>query len=151
MPAGQATGTFVFRAPDDPSASLTFALLRPGDVPVGTGDADVTFESGAGLGGLDETHYVIANPVAGTWTMRVTGTTVPLTGWPYDVQALVPGGISVTASTGAGHYDVGQSIALSADMAVNGAPYAGATVYVTITKPDNTTANVALADARGRA
>ncbi|MDP9237921.1 MAG: hypothetical protein M3P30_11100 [Chloroflexota bacterium] len=147
MPPSQPTGTFIFRAPDDPSATLTFALLRPGGTPVATTDSDVAYETGAGFGSLAETRYTVANPAAGTWTMRVTGTTVPLTGWPYDLQALVPAGISVTASTGAGHYDVGQSIALSADVAVNATPYAGASVNATITKPDNTTASVSLTDA----
>lgn len=65
------------------------------------------------------------------------------------MQVLVPGGISVTASTGAGHYGVGQAIALSADVAVNATPFAGGTVNATITKPDNTTAIVALADDGG--
>jgi pimeloyl-ACP methyl ester carboxylesterase len=151
LPASQATGTFVFRAPADPSASLALALLRPGGTPVATTDGDVTYETGAGFGGLTETRYTVANPATGTWTMRVTGTTVPLTGWPYDLQVLVPDGISVAASTGAGHYDVGQSVALSAEVAVNAAPYAGATVNATITKPDNTTASVALTDAGGGA
>jgi hypothetical protein len=151
VPASQTAGTFVFRAPDDPSAALTFALLRIEGTPVATNDGDVTYERGIGFGGLAQTQYTIMNPAAGTWTMRVTGTTVPLTGWPYDLQALVPGGISVTASTGAGHYDVGQSIALSADVAANATPFAGATVNATITKPDNTTAALALADAGGGA
>jgi len=151
MPASQTNGAFVFRAPGDPSASLTFALLRPGGSLVATNDAGVTYESGAGFGRTVETQYVIANPAAGIWTMRVTGTTVPLTGWPYDMQALVQGGITVAAKAGAGHYDVGQPFALSADVAVNATPYAGATVSAMITKPDNTTATVALTDIGGGA
>jgi hypothetical protein len=65
------------------------------------------------------------------------------------MDAAVPGDISVTAEAGEGHYDVGQPIALSADVAVNATPYAGATVNATITKPDNTTATVALTDVGG--
>jgi len=149
MPALQATGTFIFRAPDDPSAALTFELMRPGGTPVASTDGDVTYESGAGFGGLVETHYTIANPAEGTWTMRVTGTTVPAGGWPYDMQALVPGGISVTAGAGAGHYDTGTAIDLSADVAVNATPYAGASVNAAITKPDSSIAVVALTDAGG--
>jgi hypothetical protein len=151
VPTAQPSATFVFSAPHDPGVALTFGLLRPGGTPVATTDSDVSYDGGVGVGGLDETHYVITNPAPGTWTMRVTGTTVPLTGWSYDLQALVPGGSSVTASTGAGHYDVGQAVAFSADVAVNATPYAGATVNATITKPDNTTATVALTDAGGGA
>ncbi len=74
---------------------------------------------------------------------------MPLTGWPYDLQALVPGGISVTASTGAGHYDVGQTIALSAHVAVRGTPVAGGTVSAAVTKPGGASSSVALTDAGG--
>jgi hypothetical protein len=151
IPAGEPSGGFFFKAPADPSAILTFALLRPGGAPVATNDAGVTYDSGSGFGGLTETHYVVANPAAGTWIMRVSGTTLPQSGWPYDLQALVLGGISVTAKAGAGHYDVGQPFALSADVAVNATPYAGATVGATITKPDGTTATVALTDIGGGA
>ncbi len=151
MPASQTTGSFVFSHPTDPSVVLTFSLMRPGTVVVGPGDADVAYESGAGFGGLVEARYTITNPAAGTWAMRVTGATVPVTGWPYSVQALVSGVISVTAGAGAGHYDVGQAFDLSADVAISDVPFAGATVHATITKPDQSTTDVAMTDAGGGA
>ncbi|MGH7484336.1 MAG: hypothetical protein ACREMY_01875, partial [bacterium] len=146
IPASTTNAGFFFQAPD--GAAVTFALLRPDGSPVAPTDADVTYNSGPGFGGL-ETDYIIANPAAGAWAMRVMGTTVPPSGWPYDMQALVPSGMSVTAKTGAGHYDVGQAIALSADVSINDVAYAGATVNATITKPDDTTADVLLTGTGG--
>ena len=146
MPEGQATGTFVFRSPPSPDATLVYSLLRPGGTPVAESDADASVIAGPGFGGFDETHYVITDPEPGpgTWTMRVFGATVPEGGWPYDMQALVPGGISVVASAGAGHYTTGEPIALSTDVAIGGIPLSSATVNAMVTKPDGTTADVEL-------
>jgi hypothetical protein len=144
MPGGQASGMFLFRAPSSAQVALAYSLVRPDGTPVGQSDPDVAFVAGPAFGGFDETQYVMSNPTAGVWIMRVVGTTVPVGGWPFDLQALVPGRISVVASAGAGHYDTGEPIALEGDVAIAGTPVADATVDATVTKPDGTGATVAL-------
>ncbi|HEY7878784.1 MAG TPA: dockerin type I domain-containing protein, partial [Gemmatimonadaceae bacterium] len=147
VPAGQPTATFVFQAPSDPNASLTYTLLRPGGTPVADGDADAAISSGTGFGGTQETDITMTNPAAGTWTMRVTGTLAPSTGWPYDLQAVVPNGPSVTAQAGEGHYDTGEVVPLSATIAgADASPLTGASVSATLTKPDLSTESAALSD-----
>jgi len=69
---------------------------------------------------------------------------VPAGGWPYELQATVPGRISVVASAEPGHYDTGDPIDIKADVAIAGTPVADATVDATVTKPDGTGATVAL-------
>jgi len=144
MPDGQASGTFVFQAPPSTEVSLAYSLLRPDGTLVGQSDPDVSFVAGPALDGSDETWYTIANPTPGLWIMRVVGTSVPVDGWPFELQALVPGRISVLASAGAGHYDTDEPIALQADVAIVGTPVADATVNATVTKPDGTAAAVPL-------
>jgi pimeloyl-ACP methyl ester carboxylesterase len=144
VPGGQPSAMFVFRTPSSAEVALTYSLLRPDGTPAGQSDPDVAFAAGPAFGGFDETHYVITNPTAGVWIIRVVGTTVPVGGWPFDLQALVPGRISVVASAGAGHYDTGEPIALEGDVAIAGTPVADATVDAAVTKPDGTAATVAL-------
>ena len=144
MPAAQASATFVFSAPSSAGVTLTFSLIRPDGTAVLQSDGDTTVTTGSGFGPTDEMRYAIASPASGDWTMRVSGISVPQDGWPYDLQSLVPGAITVTASADAGHYDTGESIILSAEVLINDLPLLSATVAATVIKPDNTTSEVPL-------
>ena len=84
--------------------------------------------------------------------MRVEGATVPDGGWPYDFQAVVPAGPTIGAQSGAGHYDTGQAVDVSATViAGDGSPLAGARVTATLTKPDGSTEDTPLTDNGGGA
>jgi pimeloyl-ACP methyl ester carboxylesterase/photosystem II stability/assembly factor-like uncharacterized protein len=144
MPAGETSGTFVFRAPSSQDVNLEYMLIRPDGTPVNATDPDASVASAASFESIDESHYAMTSPPTGNWTMRIYGALVP-GGWPYEAEALVPGGISVDVSAGAGHYDVGQSVPLSAQVKINGSPVA-ATTNATITKPDGSTEQVTLTD-----
>ncbi len=145
MPDGESTATFPFHVPASMDTTLTYILFRPDGTPVNASDADTTVQSGTTFGNINETQYVITTPVAGNWTMRIYGASVPAGGWPYELQALVPGGIDVAASTSAGHYDVGQSVPLSAQVTIDGTPVAGS-VNAAIRKPNGSTVQVTLTD-----
>jgi len=145
LPDGQTSATFRFQMPSSADVTLTYSLLRPGGTPVNQSDPDVAFVAGPALWDFDETRYAITSPTPGTWVMRVVGANVPAGGWPFELQALVPGRISVAASVGSDHFIVGEPIAISADVAIAGTPVADATVDATVTKPDGTSAAVPLA------
>jgi hypothetical protein len=143
MPSAQTSATFIVLA--SPQGGPTVQLYRPDSSQAFSNSPDVTYDEGLGFGGLHVVRYTIVDPDDGTWLVRLAGAE----GQPYDVEALVPGGITVTAGAGAGHYDVGQAFDLSATVAINDVPYAGATVHAHVTKPDQTTADVAFIDAGG--
>jgi hypothetical protein len=149
MPAGQATGSFMLRSPLAASASLTFGLLRPDGTPVSITDPQVVQESGMNYAGMFETRYTLVDPMQGEWTMSVTAPAAPPGGWRFDVEAVVQGQIEVSARTSAGHYDVGATFEIEAQVVVGGLPYTGATVQATITKPDATTTTITLLDSGG--
>ncbi len=145
VPGGQTEGLFTFSAPSSPDANLEFTLLRPDGTPVSSTDPDVTFAAGAPSESISETQYDVTSPAEGSWIMRIYGASVPAGGWPYHMQADVPGGISIDIYLDDGHYDLNQAVSISASVSVDGVP-AQATVNASITRPDGTTDQMPLGD-----
>ena len=124
-----------------------FILETPSGTPVTASGGNVTYN--APLEFFDDfwvEWYEVTSPEAGDWDIFVEGVSVPADGAVYIVDVPLDSPVTMETETSDVSLASGESLTITAALGDSGTPITGATVTVDITKPDGSTAVVALLD-----
>jgi hypothetical protein len=150
VPAGVANATFaVLWAGGDQPTRLDVRVLRPDGAPVASSDPDVletvTLDGSADTFFLIGAGFTVAAPIAGDWSIEVTGAAVGVDGEPYLVGVFPDSQVALSAETT-------ENLALSGDPQVavaqilDGETPVSANITATVFATDGTEDTITLVD-----
>jgi hypothetical protein len=146
--ASAATADFaLFWAYESSPSALRLTLETPTGSIIDSSAPGVTHSPAAEIAdGYMVEEYHVDTPEVGQWVMRVEGVSVPPEGQAYAVVAVMDSPVTLSASVTPDSISPGETLTLAAELSQPAGPILGATITVSITKPDGSGGAVTLLD-----